>query len=51
MEADVAVALSLPADGGHAITAETVKEKIAAAPASIDVPQLAPSVVILASPS
>ncbi|HEY0483874.1 MAG TPA: hypothetical protein VGD37_40420 [Kofleriaceae bacterium] len=31
------------------ITAETAKEKIAAAPASIDVPQLAPSVVILAT--
>jgi hypothetical protein len=34
---------------GRAITADAVKEMIAAAPASIDVPQLAPSVVILAT--
>jgi hypothetical protein len=46
-EADVAVALLQMA--GTAITADAVKEMIASAPASIDVPQLAPSVVILAT--
>jgi hypothetical protein len=49
MEADVAVALSLLQMAGTTITAQAVKEMIAAAPASIDVPQLAPSVVILAA--
>ncbi|MGH9886259.1 MAG: Mu transposase domain-containing protein [bacterium] len=49
MEADVAVALSLLQMAGTTITAAAVKEMIAAAPTSIDVPQLVPSVVILAA--
>ena len=48
MEADVAVALSLLQMAGKAITADAVKEMIAAAPTSITVPQLASPVVMLA---
>jgi hypothetical protein len=48
MEADVAVALSLLQMAGKAITADAVKEMIAAAPTSIAVPQLASPAVILA---
>ena len=48
MESDVAVALSLLQMAGKAITADAVKEMIAAAPTSIAVPQLASPVVMLA---
>ena len=41
MEADVAVALSLLEIAGTEITADAVKQMIAATPTSIDVPQLA----------
>ena len=41
MEPDVAVALSLLQMAGKTITADAVKEMIAAAPTSIAVPQLA----------
>jgi hypothetical protein len=47
MEADVAMALSRLQMAGSAITADAVKATLAAAPASIDVPMLAPSTVNL----
>jgi hypothetical protein len=47
MEADVAVALSLLQMAGKTITADAVKEMIAAAPTSIDVPQLVSPTVML----
>jgi hypothetical protein len=40
MEADVTVALSLLLMAGKTITSAAVKEMIATAPASVDVPQL-----------
>jgi hypothetical protein len=48
MEADVAVALSLLQMAGKTITADAVKQMIAATPTSIEVPQLVPSAVMLA---
>jgi hypothetical protein len=47
MEADVAVALSLLQMAGKTITADAVKEMIAATPTSIDVPQLVSPTVML----
>jgi hypothetical protein len=48
MEADVAVALSLLLVAGKTITSAAVKEIVAAAPASVDVPQLSSPPVKLA---
>jgi Mu transposase-like protein len=48
MEADVAVALSLLQMAGKTITADAVKEMIAATPTSIEVPQLVSPTVMLA---
>jgi hypothetical protein len=48
MEADVAVALSLLQMAGKPVTADAIKEMIAAAPTSIAVPQLASLAVTLA---
>lgn len=47
MEADVAVALTLMQMAGKTITADAVKEMVAATPSSIDVPQLASPIVEL----
>jgi hypothetical protein len=47
MEADVAVALSLLLMAGKTVTADVVKEMIASAPASVDVPLLSSSPVKL----
>jgi hypothetical protein len=47
MEADVAVALTLMQMAGKTITADAVKEMVAATPSSIDVPQLASPIVKL----
>jgi hypothetical protein len=47
MEAEVAVALSLLQMAGKMITADAVKEMIAATPTSIDVPQLVSPTVML----
>ena len=48
MEADVAVALSLLQMAGKTITADAVKQMIAATPTSIEVPQLVQPAVMLA---
>jgi hypothetical protein len=48
MEADVAVALSLLQMAGKTITADAVKQMIAATPTSIEVPPLVPPAVMLA---